>query len=203
MILDYTSFIKESNSKTIRVSCAGLASIIIDGKYLLVQNKKSRSNGIISYGPLGGALEYLPSGVEFLNNLNVEFERETPDLRFIIDVNRIEEFEQWFEYTNDRERSCKRELIEELVVEERVLNDLKDNNISESHLDTIRDKSVRFGVVSERIFEIFEISFTQETEQELKEIANDPNSTIGLFSKEEIIKGGGEMATHSRFIIRK
>lgn len=203
MILDFLSFIKESSSdNTIRVSCAGLASINIDGKYLLVQNKKSRSNGIISYGPLGGALEYLPEGEEFLNNLNVEFERETPDLRFVIDVNKLNEFEQWFEYTNDREKSCKRELIEELVLEESVLNDLKENNISESHIDTIRDKSERFGVISERIFEIFEISFTQETEQELKEIANDPNSTIGLFSKEEIIKGGGEIATHSKFILK-
>lgn len=203
MILDFLSFIKESNNdNTIRVSCAGLASILIDSKYLLVQNKKSRNNGIISYGPLGGALEYLPSGEEFLNKLNVEFERETPDLRFIINTGRLPEFINWFEITLDREKSCKREIIEELVQEENVLDNLDESDITERQIDTIRDKSERFGVISERIFEIFEITFSKEVEGKLKEIANDPNSTIGLFSKEEIIKGGGEMATHSKFIIK-
>lgn len=202
MILDYLSFINESSENTIRVSCAGLASINIDGKYLLVQNKKSRSKGIINYGPLGGGIEYLPSGEGFLNKLNVKFERETPDLRFVINTNLLNEFVEWFYETNDRERSTKREVIEELVMEENVLNNLDEFDITEEHIDTIRNKSERFGVVSERIFEIFEISFTEEIEQQLKDIANQPDSTIGLFSKEEIIEGGDEIATHAKFIIK-
>ena len=88
-------------------------------------------------------------------------------------------------------------------MEENVLNNLDEFDITEEHIDTIRNKSKRFGVVSERIFEIFEISFTEEIEQQLKEIANQPDSTIGLFSKEEIIEGGDEIATHAKFIIKK
>jgi hypothetical protein len=186
----------------IRVSCAGLASINIDGEYLLVQNKKSRSKGVINYGPLGGGIEYLPSGEEFLNSLNVEFERETPDLRFVVDINRLDEFVEWFYETGDRERSTKREVFEELVIEENVLNNLSESDMIEEHIDTIRNKSGRFGVVSERIFEIYEISFTEEIENKLKEIASQPDSTIGLFTKEEIIKGGGEIATHAKFILK-
>ena len=203
MILDFLSFINESKVNTIRVSCAGLASINIDGKYLLVQNKKSRSLGRISYGPLGGALEYLPEGEEFLTKLGAEFERDTPDLRFTITNGKLPEFLNWFDVTNDREKSCKREVIEELVIEENVLSNLKESDITERQIDTIRDKSERFDVISERVFEIFEISFTKDIEEELKEIASKPDSTIGLFSKEEIVKGGGEIATHAKFILKK
>jgi len=202
MILDFLSFINESSENTIRVSCAGLASINIDGKYLLVQNKKSRSRGIINYGPLGGALEFLPEGEEFLNSINAILERETPDLRFVINTEFLDEFVEWFYKTDDREKSTKREVFEELVLEEKVLTDLELSDMKEEHIDSIRNKSGRFGVVSERMFEIFEISFTEEIEQQLKDIANQPDSTIGLFSKEEIIKGGSEIATHSKFIIK-
>ena len=159
MILDFLSFINESSENTIRVSCAGLASINIDGKYLLVQNKKSRSRGIINYGPLGGALEFLPEGEEFLNSINAILERETPDLRFVINTEFLDEFVEWFYKTDDREKSTKREVFEELVLEEKVLTDLELSDMKEEHIDSIRNKSGRFGVVSERMFEIFEISF--------------------------------------------
>ena len=202
MILNFSSF-NESVSNTIRVSCAGLASINIDGKYLLVQNKKSRSNGVIKYGPLGGALEFLPEGREFLNSINATLERKTPDLRFVIDKKFLDEFVEWFYNTDDREKSSKREVFEELVIEENVINSLEESDMRENHLDTIRDRSGgRIGTISERIFEIYEISFNEEVEQKLKDIASQPDSTIGLFSKEEIIKGGGEIATHSKFIIK-
>jgi hypothetical protein len=204
MILDYLSFIKESHTDSIRVSCAGLASINIDGKYLLVQNKRSKSKGVIAYGPLGGALEYLPSGLEFLNSLGVEFERETPDLRFSMDKDLLDIFVDWFYNNTDREKSSKRELIEELVIEENILNNLSESDMTETHIDTIRDRSGgRSGVVSERIFEIFEISFNKEIEEKLKEIATQPDSTIGLFSEEDIIEGGGKIASHSKFILKK
>ncbi len=203
MILDFLSFINESKVNTIRVSCAGLASITIDDKYLLVQNKRSRSKGIISYGPLGGALEYLPEAEEFLLKLGAEFERKTPDLRFTISNGKLPEFLNWFDVTNDREKSCKREVIEELVIEENVLSNLEESDVTERKIDTIRDKSERFDVISERVFEIFEVSFKKDIEEELKEIASKPNSTIGLFSKEEIIKGGGQIATHAKFILKK
>ena len=135
-IKSYTTF-NESNSEKIRVSCAGLASIKIGNKYLLVQNKKSRSKGNIVYGPLGGALEYLPNGKAFLDSLNAEYERETPDLRITIDQSDLDKYEKWFKTTNDREKSAKREVYEELVLEEKILTNLKESDITEKYLSLI------------------------------------------------------------------
>lgn len=203
MLLDFISFIKESvEDSRIRVSCAGLASIYIDGKYLLVQNKKSKSRGIINYGPLGGGLEYLPSGKEFLESLECKFERKEPDLRLTINVNHFQSFVDWFNTTDDREKSCKREVYEELVLEERILDNLDESDMMERKMDTIRDKSKRFGIMSERIFEIFEIRFKKEIEDEIIKMASYPDSTIRLISKEEILEGGREIATHAKFILK-
>ena len=74
----------------IRVSCAAFASIMIDGKYLLMLNKRSYKEGRMVYTPIGGALEYLPIGKEFLDNLDVKYERQTPDLRFKMDPENID-----------------------------------------------------------------------------------------------------------------
>ena len=41
----------------IRISCASLASIKIDNKYLLLLNKRSYKQGKMVYTPIGGALE--------------------------------------------------------------------------------------------------------------------------------------------------
>ncbi len=203
-ILDYNNF-KESNSTPIRVSCAGLASILIDGKYLLVQNKKSRDKGVISYGPLGGALEYDLVAQDFLNVFVKSYERKTPDLRFITTEDKIPRFTQWFEQRIDREISCKRELIEELVDEEKILKVLLESNIYEKEPKLIRDKSIKpeidGEIMTERFFEVFEIQFDEWTTQKLKDVAEQEDSTIGLFTKEEILQRG-LVSKHSQFIIR-
>lgn len=196
----YYEFSDSNQSGEIRVSCAGLASIKIDDKYLLVENKKSRSKGSIVYGPLGGALEYLPNGKKFLDTLNPEYERQTPDLRMIIDYKDIEKFTKWFKSTDDREKSTKREVYEELVLEEKVINDLKESDISEKYIKSVRDKRERFGVMVERFFEIFEIKFPKDIENELKEISLQENSTVKLFTKEEILNNKN-IGYHSRFVL--
>lgn len=196
----YYEFSDSNQSRKIRVSCAGLASIKIDDKYLLVENKKSRSKGSIVYGPLGGALEYLPNGKKFLDTLNPEYERQTPDLRMIIDYKDIEKFTKWFKSTDDREKSTKREVYEELVLEEKVINDLKESDISEKYIKSVRDKRERFGVMAERFFEIFEIKFPKDIENKLKEISLQENSTVKLFTKEEILNNKN-IGYHSRFVL--
>ena len=48
-----------------------------------------------------------------------------------------------------------------------------------------------------------DISFIPEIEERLKEIAEDPDSTIALFTEEEIMKGEEfGVSHHSRFIIQ-
>lgn len=47
----------------IRISCASLASIKIDGKYLLCINKGALAKGTQLYTPFGGAIEYNESAL--------------------------------------------------------------------------------------------------------------------------------------------
>lgn len=187
--------------KRIRVSCAGLASINIDGKYLLVQNNSARKRGELIYGPLGGALEYLPSAEAFLSDLGAEKERSTPDLRLYINLEDLEVFAKWFNSTSDREKSVKREVYEELVLEEKVISSMSESDMSEIKTKSIRDRAVRLGVESERFFEIFKIKFNQDVESELIKIANDPKSTISLFTADEIMSRSNNISYHSKFIL--
>jgi HD superfamily phosphohydrolase len=202
-ILDYNS-INENKKETIRISCAGLATIKIDGKYLLIQNKKSRDSGVISYGPIGGALEFYPQAQDFLNEFVTKYERKTPDLRLLTTTDNIDRFTDWFNKRIDRETSCKREVIEELVTEEKVLNRLSESNIIEHYTKTIRDKSLKpeldGEVMTERYFDIFDITFDEWTTNKLREVSELEDSTIGLFTKDEIMKGG-VITKHSQFII--
>lgn len=93
--------INEQLDTKIRISCASLASIKIDYKYetfyLLALNKSQLKKGIKIYTPIGGALEYKDSALNFLNEIEAEFERKTPDLRFITSKNNLQNFTIWFE----------------------------------------------------------------------------------------------------------
>jgi hypothetical protein len=187
-------------TERIRVSCAGLASIVIDGKYLLVQNKSARDKGVLSYGPVGGALEYYSSAEPFLETLNATMERETPDLRMMIDADKLGEFSSWFKARKDRETTAKREVYEELVEEEGILSSLSDSDMQESLVDTKIERGERDGVVSERFFEIYKITFSPAVEDELKRIAAE-DSTVELFTKEEIMSGAHGISSHSKAIL--
>jgi hypothetical protein len=202
-ILDYGKF-NENNSNHIRVSCAGLASIKIGKKYLLVQNKNSRENGVLVYGPLGGAIEWLPEAQDYLNDFVIKYERKTPDLRFITKEFSIGKFSKWFYERKEREISCKREIVEELVSEEKILKRLNDSNIYEEFRGIERDRSIKSEmdgeVMTERFFEIFDVSFDEWTTNFLTEWAQRDETTIGLFTKEEILNDG-MVTNHSKFIL--
>jgi len=203
-ILNYGMF-RESKSNEIRVSCAGLASIQIDDKYLLVQNAKLRDNGYLRYGPLGGALEYEAESQKFLNRFVLEYERKTPDLRFKTTEDVIPDFSDWYHKRVGREISSKREIIEELVDEEKLLEILRLDNIFEKFRGIVRDRSVksdiRGEVITERFFDIYDVHFDKWTMDRLGELAIRDETTIGLFTKEEILND--DMITHhSRFILR-
>jgi hypothetical protein len=185
----------------IRVSCAGLASVKIGEKYLLVQNNSSRKQGKIVYGPLGGALEYLPGAESFFKELDAEKERSTPDLRLFINLEDLDKFADWFYSGKDRETSSKREVYEELVLEEKALPGLKESDISESYSNSVRDRKEKDGVESERFFEIFRVKFSPNIEKEIIRISKNPKSTIGLFTKEEILSEG-IVSDHSKFILQ-
>lgn len=153
----------------IRISCASLASIMIDGKYLLLLNKRSYKEGRMVYTPIGGALEYLPKGKGFLDNLGARYERETPDLRFKMDSENLELFKFWFEKGIDRERDVVRELTEEMIEEENIFDTLDSNDYEISYLKTETPVKEIKGLMNNFFFEIYNVDFSEEKINEIKD----------------------------------
>jgi hypothetical protein len=167
----------------IRISCASLASIIIEDKYLLLRNKRSYKKGEIVYSPIGGALEYSPEGKSFLDNLGAKYERETPDLRLYIDLDNVNLFQYWFEKNIDRESNIDRELKEELVDEENIFNSLETTDYKSTflHLDIRNVSNTKY------FFEIWNVIFSKEKINHIKNSLKD--GKIILATESEIKNG--------------
>ncbi len=173
----------------VRISCASLASIKIDNKYLLLLNKRSYKQGRIVYTPIGGALEYHPNGKKFLDNLGVRYERETPDLRFKMDSENLELFRYWFEKSIDRENDITRELIEEMVDEENIFKSLDIKDFTTKYIRTETPIKEIDGVSNYFFFEIYNVTFTGDKITEIKEYIKKNNDKIILVSDMEIKNG--------------
>jgi len=152
----------------IRISCASLSSITIDDKYLLLLNKRAYKDGRMVYTPIGGALEYLPNGKKFLDNLGAKYERETPDLRFKIDSDNLDLFKFWFGKGIDRERDILRELKEEMIDEEDIIQSLSPNDLEISYIKTETPVIELKGVLNHFFFEIYDVAFSKEKTDEIK-----------------------------------
>ena len=152
----------------IRISCASLSSITIDDKYLLLLNKRAYKDGRMVYTPIGGALEYLPNGKKFLDNLGAKYERETPDLRFKIDSDNLDLFKFWFGKGIDRERDILRELKEEMIDEEDIIQSLSPNDLEISYIKTETPVIELKGLINHFFFEIYDVAFSKEKTDEIK-----------------------------------
>lgn len=175
----------------IRISCASLASIMIDNKYLLLLNKRSYREGRIVYTPIGGALEYLPTGKAFLDNLGARYERETPDLRFKMDSENLEIFRFWFEKGIDREKNVVRELTEEMVEEENIFDSLNSDDFEISYIRTETPIKTIKGIINNFFFEIYDVKFSENKVNEIKDYIKNQGQFRKdiLVTKEEIIDG--------------
>lgn len=174
----------------IRVSCAALASIMIDGKYLLMLNKRSYKEGRMVYTPIGGALEYLPKGKDFLDNLDVKYERQTPDLRFKMNPENIDLFKFWFEKRIDRECDIVRELREEMIDEENIFDSLEPEDIEISYVGLDTPIKEMNGMINNFFFEIYDVEFSEEKVKEIKEyISNQELQKLILVTENEIKNG--------------
>lgn len=187
----------------IRISCASLASIKIDGKYLLCLNKSALAKGMQLYTPFGGAIEYNESALSFLNNLEVEFERKTPDLRLKTDKSNLDLFEIWFSKKNDREVGIERELIEEMVDEENIFNELNKNDFTSTYFDTIKINQQRNEYDSYHFFEIYNVEFSKS---KIKEIYRSIllKDKLALCTEQDIINceiDGRKISDHCKSIL--
>lgn len=187
--------------KKVRISCASLASISIDNKYLLCVNKSQFKRGKKVYTPFGGALEYDKKAIPFLKNLNVDFERTTPDLRLVINEDLVGLFDVWFTKQIDREVGINRELIEELVEEENIFDDLTENDFTSEYIKLDKVIYESKGVKSYMFFEIYSIIFNDDKVSQLLKNSD----KIRLISKEEILKSvtndGISIGSNSKSII--
>jgi len=152
----------------VRISCASLSSIVIDDKYLLYLNRSSLKRNSYVYSPFGGAIEYMPKALEFLNSIDAEFERETPDLRLRVDISQIPAFDMWFTQKIDREFGVDRELFEEMVEEEKILSSLDSWDFQSEFIRLHKFTDVNDGITNYRFFEIFKIQFSKNKLEELK-----------------------------------
>ncbi len=175
----------------IRISCASLASIMIDGKYLLLLNKRSYKEGRMVYTPIGGALEYLPKAKGFLDNLGAKYERETPDLRFKMDSENLDLFKFWFEKGIDRERDVVRELTEEMIEEENIFDTLDSTELDISYLRTETPINPIKGVLNNFFFEIYDVDFSPRKVNEIKNYINNQGQVKkAILVTEQEIKNG-------------
>lgn len=185
--------------KEIRISCAALASIFINNKYLVCVNKNALKKGVVTITPFGGGTEYKPEALNFLNNLGAKFERSTPDLRFRMLQSNIELFELWFFKKKDREIGIDRELIEEIVMEEEILTNLTVNDFSTEYVNCVEN----IEGDNHRYFEIYDVKFNDNI---IKELLNSKKPNLKLVSKEEILNGmtndGVHIGTSVKSILR-
>lgn len=191
-------YIRKFNEDVIRISCASLAQIKINDKYLLLLNKRRFDRGELTYSPVGGGLEFNDNAISFLSKFTQKFEKGN-DLRLFINRDSYNEFLQWFKSGKERESGIERELIEELVNEEHLFDSLRDLDFKSTYLRT--------GIFPYdegcRIFEIYNVKFTKEKEDYILE--NISNTHFKLFTLDEITSGksidGEDIAPSSKTII--
>ena len=192
-------------NEQIRVSCAGLAQIMIGDKYLLIVNKNSVKMGSPRYGPLGGALEFTPDAKPFLDSLNVEYEKGM-DLRLHMSKAVLPKFESWFTKKIDREHSAIREVYEELCLEEQIvcftIDQLTEKYLRTSVEDKLSDREGNVGTPTRAMYEIYSITLSAEISDAIVNyISNTKNPKVLLLTKEEILKGDSSIGNHSKHIV--
>jgi hypothetical protein len=188
----------------IRISCACLARILFDtDKYLLIQNRKQRNQGIISYGPIGGALEYNEEALEFLMSIDTEFETGS-DLRIHIPADNFQKFKEWFLTKKDRETTIFREMYEEIVMEEKFLTNLIEDDIEETFsylIETTVDWDIHGEIKTTFcFFEIYDVKFKEHINEQILLNLKD-NESLKLFTSEEI-QTLDIIAGHAKFLTK-
>ena len=182
----------DTDSSMMRISCASLCRIEIDDKYLVLLNRNRRQKGIYQLSPVGGAIEIDDWSV--LGHLNLNPEKpSSSDLRFFLDVDKIEAFRSWFYKRQDREVSPFRELYEELVEESGALFNLKRDDVAIRYLHSVEDRkqTLRKGLTGQfthYFFEIYAVSF-RSMDVILRLKTTPPNAGIVFLTADQMRQG--------------
>lgn len=189
---------------TMRLSCAGLARIIIDGKYLFILNKNSVKVGNPTYGPLGGALEFSEAARPFLESIEANFEKGM-DLRLMIPTDNLEEYLDWFYSRKDREITTLREVFEELVLEEELVQ-MDPDTMLETYVKTYTEdkysnREGKQGVKTKAVYEIYDVKLDESVEEQILEyIKTTLDKKVILVSKEDVLSDP-RLGSHCKYIL--
>ena len=187
----------------LRVSCAGLVKIEIQGKLLGIINKKRLAAGVTIYTPPGGSYHYQGRATRhYLQDALVLTFEEGRDLRFSLPgdpdqrLQILDSFNSWFKSGQGRETVPSRELYEELIGEEGVLS-LEQNSFPKlSHLSEkqkhvrLREASSRpghIGVITEYFFELFQAHLTKHSRKALLQGLKQRYPMVRLLALDEIL----------------
>ena len=195
----------------IRVSCAALCRIRhSDGRFLVGLNRNRLRHGERVLTPYGGASTFDDSTV--LRGLGVRFERDdVKDLRFLIEEDRIAEFEAWFRSRSGRESDPLRELAEELVTEENLLPQFDPDTLTVDYLGLVMTEAeTSRGAVRGRLtryyLEIFDVGLPDRLWRQLDGRLSKLDSTARLVTVDEIEAGQGPdgiaIASTAAFLLR-
>ena len=172
----------------IRVSCAALSRIEIDGKFLLEVNK-NRGNVLT---PIGGALEFHEAARPFLNSLGAEFEKQS-DLRLMLPPSRLPKFRDWFLARRDLECDPVRELREQLIDGHGGLPQWPGCDLPQRFLRlfeheerTTRKESA--GTLTRYYYEVFAVTLPEKLSRACVEAANSPGSGLRILAPAEIVR---------------
>ena len=193
-----------SSQTPLRVSCAGLVKIELDGYLLATFNRQRLRQGVYVYTPPGGSYHYQGRATRsyLKETLGLRFQHGK-DLRVLLpeDPNQrarsLEQFAAWFLSRQGRETSPSRELYEELVCEDKVLCLNKHTFpsltlFSSDSLARIREPSDRDdseGMLTEYFFELFQAQLTTHSRAHLRKSLRENHPRVKLISLPEIIKG--------------
>lgn len=172
----------------IRVSCAALARIMVDGKYLLLMNKGK-------YGPIGGALKYYDNTIPTLERFGYQAERsgeDLYDLRINIPKENWSTFKKWFSMFTWRETSVHREVMEELQPFLQVdISDMKDTFL---YVREVVDE------IKHRQFQIHAVELSPKGYEELRSAIN-TYAELVLVTKEQILNEEMNISGHAKHIV--
>jgi hypothetical protein len=190
--------------ETLRLSCAALARIEIDGKLLFILNKNSVNVGKPTFGPLGGALEFSEAARPFLENLQSIFEKGN-DLRITIPSENVQTYLDWFYTRENRESSSLREVFEELVLEEKIVK-MQPEELDEIYVKTVEEDKIsnrkgQEGVKTKAVYEIFTVTLPEHVQKQILEhLTNASNPKLVLVSPSEVLNDS-RLGSHCKHVL--
>ncbi|MEI7909467.1 MAG: pyridoxal-dependent decarboxylase [Verrucomicrobiota bacterium] len=178
---------------SVRASCSSLCRIRVNGKFLLVQNRKRLEAGDRVFGLIGGA--FLLHDQAQADKLEINFEGSDEAgnsfLRFFLPKDRLRDLESWFHGGSGREKDPMRKVQDELCDQANIglREAIAKSRTKRRGFVRKAGLSTRPGVVgsaTEYFMEVWDIELPTDLHQVIESEAMRPDSLVRLVSEKEI-----------------